>query len=100
MNKEDLNNYIKDFKILSLREKQNIIIGQLKILASLTNTMCKELNIDNEIMVNKELLDVEKNDYTEDDFAEAIVILINSIQNSLCDFDLKISDFFKKMLQN
>ena len=29
---------------------------------------------------------------SEDDFAEAVITLVNSIQNSICDFNLKLTD--------
>ena len=55
----------------------------------------KELNVDNELILNRELLDLNQDNYTEDDFTEAAIVLINSIQNSLCDFDLKLTTIFE-----
>lgn len=97
---DNFDEYMKSFKKQPLKEKQNIVIGQLKILATITNTMCKELNIQNELMLNRELLDLNKEYYTEDDFAEAIIVYINSIQNSLCDFDNKLSVIFESFIEN
>ena len=92
---ENFEIYMSFFKDQRLKEKRNIVIEQLKILATITNTMCKELNVDNEIILNRELLDLNQENYTEDDFAEAAIVLINSIQNSLCDFDLKLTRIFE-----
>lgn len=89
---EDFNEYMEFFKSQPLKEKQSIVIEQLKMLMGLTNTMCKELNVDNEILLNKEIADLNKDNYTEDDFAEALIVYINSIQNSLCDFSNRLSD--------
>lgn len=83
---EDINKYMNYFKEQPLKEKQKIIYEQLQLLASFTNNLCKELEIPNEIIVNRELLDLKKEDYTEEDFAEAIIVLINSVQNSVCDY--------------
>lgn len=88
---EDFNFYMERFKKNSLKEKQKIIYNQLKMLTALTNNLCKNLNIPNNIILNKELLDLEKENYTEDDFAEAIIVYINSIQNSICDYSLEVS---------
>lgn len=96
MEYKDFDEYMAIFKSQPLKEKQDIIINQLKMLASLTNKMCEELNVKNEMIMNKELLDLKKEDYTEDDFAEALIVLVNSIQNSLCDFDLKLTDIMEK----
>ncbi len=89
---EDFNSYMEFFKSQPLKEKQSIVIEQLKMLAGLTNNMCKELDVNNELLLNKEIVDLNNGDYTEDDFAEALIVYINSIQNSLCDFSNKLSD--------
>ena len=56
------------------------------MLTGFTNNMCKSLNISNNILLNRELLDLNDENYTQDDFAEAVVTYVNSIQNSLNDF--------------
>jgi hypothetical protein len=61
-----------------------------KMVNSLTFQQCNELatNVyDFVIQLNKDtLIDLKKDNYTEDDFAEAIIVFINSIQNSICDY--------------
>lgn len=94
---EDINEYMTFFKEQTLKEKQSIIYEQLQILAGFTNNLCKGLNIANEPILNREILDLKKDNYTEDDFAEAIIVLINSIQNSVCDYSTGISDLLDKM---
>ena len=71
---EDINEYMNFFKNQTLKEKQSIIYEQLQILTGLTNNMCKELNIQNDPILNREILDLKKDNYTEDDFAEAIIV--------------------------
>ena len=85
------------FKSQSLEEKQNIIYKQLQILAAFTNNLCKELSLDNELIMNKELLDLEKEGYTQDDFTEGVITLVNSIQNSICDYSNGISNILDNM---
>ena len=94
---EDINEYMTFFKEQTLKEKQNIIYEQLQMLAGFTNNLCKELNISNEPILNRELLDLKNDNYTEDDFAEAIIVLINSIQNSVCDYSNGISALLDKI---
>ncbi len=90
--KEDFNEYMVYFKALPLKEKQGIIIDQLKLLTTLTNKMCNEIGTTNEMIITKDIADLLQADYSEDDFAEAVITLVNSIQNSICDFDLKLSE--------
>ena len=91
MVEENFDEYMSYYKKLPLKEKQNILIEQLKMLSSVTNQLCQEVGVDNEVIVNRELLDLNSNNYTEDDFAEALVVLVSSVQDSICDFCEKIS---------
>lgn len=94
---KDFNEYLSDIKKLPLREKQEIVFEQLKMLAAISNGFCKEIGAENEMIINKELTDLKNKNYTEDDFVEAILVLTNSIQNSICDFHLKMSDIINKL---
>ncbi len=94
---KEFNEYMGFFKSQSLKEKQQIIYEQLVVLTEFTNNLCKELDIENNIILNRELLDLKKDNYTEEDFLEAVIVLINSIQNSLCDYAAGISDMLDKM---
>ena len=89
--------YISNFKQMSLKEKQEIVIEELKVLSSLSNKMCEEIGASNELLVNKELLDLNKKDYSEDDFAEASIVYIESIIDSLCPFSNALSDINSKL---
>jgi hypothetical protein len=89
---EDFNEYMIYFKGLPLKEKQGIVIDQLKMLTTLTNKMCKEIGTPNEMIITSDITDLTRDNYSEDDFAEAVITLVNSIQNSICDFDLKLKE--------
>lgn len=93
---ETFEEYMEYFKGLTLREKQGVVLEQLKLLASSSSMICREIGSENEVLSNKELLDMNKESYTEDDFAEAVLVLVSSIQNSMCDFHLK----FTEVLEN
>jgi len=90
--KEDFNEYMVYYKDLPLKEKQGIIIDQLKMLTTLTNRMCKEIGAPNEMIVTRDVSKVGGEDYSADEFADAIITLINSIQDSICDFDIKLQE--------
>ena len=89
---DNLEEYIEYFKGLSLKEKDEIIIDELKMLSGFTNKMCTEVGADNEILLNKEVTDVNNSNYTEDNFREAIITYICSIKNSLSDFSDKLTE--------
>ncbi len=93
---EDFDEYMKYFKNLKLDDKKELVIKQLKTLAGFTNSLCEEIGVENDLIINKELLDVEKDSYSEEDFTEAIIVLINSIQNSICDFHTRFCDLIEE----
>jgi len=90
--KESFNEYMEFFKTQTLKEKQSIIVDQMKTLAGFTNSLCEEIGGKSEMLLNRELIDLNKTDYTEDDFAEALIVLVNSIQNSICDLSNTLAD--------
>ena len=55
----------------------------------------KALNV-SQPTLSRQLMDLEKENYSEDDFAEAIIVLINSIQNSICDFHSGFADYLEQ----
>lgn len=91
MNNE-FNKYMEEFKKNSLIDKRKICIEQLKLIMIMTNVMCKKYGIDNEVIFNREIIDVKEGNSSEDDFVEAVVAYISSIQNSLCEFNDKLED--------
>lgn len=84
---DNLDEYLEYFKKLSVEEKQEIIIDELKLLSITTNKMCKEINASNELLLRKELSNVN-----DDNYNEAIITYICSIKNSLSDFNIKLTD--------
>ena len=92
---DDFNNYMKEFKQNSLEEKRKISLDQLKIIAGLTNTMCNELGVKNDLIVTKDIVEAEKNNMNENDYVEAVVVYTSSIQNSLCDFIEKMTEILE-----
>lgn len=84
---DNLNEYLDYFKGLSLKEKQEIIIDELKLLSATTNKMCEEIGATNEILLSKELSNIN-----DDNYNEAIITYICSIKNSLSDFNIKLTD--------
>ncbi len=83
---DDMNQYMEEFKTYSLEEKRKVALDQLKIIASLANIMCEKLNVKNEVIITKDILEAHENTDSDDDFVEGIVVYANSIQESLCDF--------------
>ena len=89
---KEFEKYIENFKTFSLQEKRNILLRQLKLLAGFADSVCKDIGADSQLLISKELLNLNEDGCNEEEFIEAIVVLVNSIQNSICDFHIKLSD--------
>ena len=92
---EKFEKYMEEFKTYSLEDKKKTALDQLKIIASLTNTMCQELGVKNELIITKDIVEAHENDSSEEDFVEGVVVYTSSIQNSLCDYIDKMTEMLK-----
>ena len=97
-NNDDFTRYMDAFKELTTEEKEKEVLEHLKFLSSYCNLMCKETNIDNEIIMNKELLDTEKQPFSVDDLLESIIVYTNSIQNSLDDYNIGVDEYLDNLM--
>lgn len=94
---ENLDDYINYYKELSLKDKRMAVIDELKLLAASMNQACSSLGVKNEIVINRELVDINKEDYSEDDYNEAVMVWLCSIQDSFCDLLEGLTDITDKL---
>lgn len=96
---EEFDNYLANVKNKSIEEKEKLLFKQLSSIASLTGTMCRTVGLDSRLLVNDELLNIMKTDYTQDEYITALMAITSSIQENLCDFDEKISDIVEGTIE-
>lgn len=82
--------YIEEYKEKDLANKQKIAISELKELIAIFQKMCSMYNINHELLVNREIIDVNKEDYTQEDFAEAVYVYIQMYKEIMSEFMLSI----------
>lgn len=80
---KELNEYIEEYKKLPLNEKEAIVISELKEILGVAQLMCSNNDINVESVLNREILDVEKENSTTDDYFEAILVYLKDIENHL-----------------
>lgn len=83
MNQESFEEYMDYFKKQPNHEKQEIILDQLEALSSLANMMCEDVDAKNEPITNFDRT-------SNKDFNDSVITLVNMIQNSLCNYNLKL----------
>ncbi len=96
---EEFENYLASVQGKSIEEKERLLFKQLSSIASLTNTMCRTVGLDSKLLVNDELLNVMKTDYSHDEYITSLMAISSSIQESLCDFDERISDIIEGTIE-
>lgn len=80
---EKFDKYVELFKQLPLEEKRKIVLKESKELLAFFS----ELNDSkNEILINREILDAEKENVSEDDYVEALFVYINSLKELIGDY--------------
>ena len=67
---------LEKFKELSLIDKEKIILKRLKVLSATSKMYCDSIKAENDIIVNKDLVDVKGEEFSSDDFVEAVYTLL------------------------
>lgn len=89
----EFNDYIEVFKKLSLKKKKELTIREMKLVITFLNKLKQDLKMPDDILLNKEMLDVEKENASEEDFVEAVFVYINAIKESLAEYLDVTTDF-------
>ena len=79
----NFNNYVESYKKLPLKTKKEILEKEFQELLTILEKIDKNHN---EVLYNKEILDIRKENQTEDDFVEAIFVYLYSIKELLGNY--------------
>lgn len=82
---EDSNfdNYVEKYKNLPLKEKKDLVEKQIEELLVVLNALNERYGNNPKILFNREILDLKKEDSTEDDFVEAMFVYSYSMKELL-----------------
>ena len=86
------NAFIDEFKDSSLINKQKNVINELQELIVLFQKLCRMNGKNSELLVNKEIIDIYENKYTQDDFTEAVYTYIQMFKEVLAEYMLSIDN--------
>ena len=86
------NAFIDEFKENTLLTKEKIVINELQELIVLFQKLCRMNGKNSELLVNKEIIDIYENKYTQDDFAEAVYTYIQMFKEVLAEYMLSIDN--------
>ena len=77
----EFNNYIEEFRKLDTNLKREELIKQIKDFIAILTVIAKEDNLDVEYLKSREILDLNKESISEDDFLEAAMVYIENAKN-------------------
>ena len=93
----EFNNYIEEVKKLSVEEKREELINSILHLISVFDTLAKEENIRLNYLTNREILDINKENVSEDDFLEAALVYLEMAKNIVGDYSYNINNNNEQM---
>ena len=85
------NNYVEEFKKLDINSKRGEFIRLLKEFVVMLSVIAKNNGVEVSFLKNNEILDLQKENVSEDDFIEAALVYLENAKNI-------IGEFFEKQL--
>ena len=77
---------VQNFKKKTKKEKQQIVVSEIKKLIAVIEKMKSDAELKNEMLFNKEILDDFDDEPEDEDFEEAMFVYVHSIQESLAEY--------------
>ena len=93
---EKFNTYVDEYKKLPLSKKKDIVNKEIKKLLAFIEKDKQDLKIDSKILFNREILDLNKEPVSDDDFVEAMFVYIHAIQESLGEYFNAVAKYMYK----
>ena len=93
---ETFNEYIEAYKKLPLQKKKQMANEEVKKLLAFIEKANNDLNLNDTILFNREILDLNSDNISDDDFTEAMFVYIHTIRESLGAYFNKVSEVLYK----
>ena len=83
---KSFNDYVDEFKKLSIGEKRNELIESVKELIAGFEFLANQDNVKLHYLKNKEILDLNNDIVSEDDFLEAAIVYVEVAKNIIGEY--------------
>lgn len=90
MKQEDFDNLVSDFVLLDTKEKADLIISSMKEDIAIFKQISELNNLHFDVVFNREIVDVTKENPSVDDYYEAIFVYLKMME----DVSGKLLDYF------
>lgn len=82
----EFNNYVNEFKKLDTNSKMEEIVVAIKELISFIDFLAESQKIELKYLKSNELLDLKKENVTQDDYLEAILVYVEVVKNLIAQY--------------
>lgn len=96
INDEKFDKLVDEFKKLSLMEKKNIVNEETKKLLAFIQKVKTDVEAKETILFNREILDLNSNNVSDEDFVEAMFVYIYSIREAVSEYFNEVSKYLYK----
>lgn len=83
---QEFNDYIEKFKKISVKKKKQITVKEMKKIVAFISLLQEKCNVPKKILFNKEILDTNNDDVSEEDFVEAMFVYANIIKEAFSEY--------------
>jgi len=89
--KQAFSGLMEYYKLLPTQTKRDEIVGILEELISNYSKICTKFGVMPNMSLNKEILNIKRNDLTEDEFLHALFAYLNTLEDISSQFIDKMS---------
>lgn len=83
---QEFNEYVEKFKKMSLGKKKEVTIKEMKKLIAFVSLLKEKCGAPKEILYNREILDTNSENVSEEDFVEAIFVYANIVKEAFSEY--------------
>ena len=90
--KEAFSGLMEYYKALPIETKRNEIISELEDIISNYSKICTKFGVMPNMMLNKEMLNINRKNITEEEFLHALYAYLNTLQDISAQFINRVCD--------
>lgn len=96
--KEAFSGLMEYYKLLPTQNKRDEIISVLEELISYYSKICTKFGVIPNMTLNKEILNIKREDITEDEFLHALFAYLNALQDISAQFINRMSEVIENKI--
>ena len=96
--KEAFSGLMEYYKLLPTQNKRDEIISVLEELISYYSKICTKFGVIPNMSLNKEILNIKRDDLTEDEFLHALFAYLNALQDISAQFINRMSEVIESKI--